>query len=73
MATMACRLRALVDGLNKRQAQRTFLPTGGDSRNSQEAAETGAAAQGLAMVRNKKGGPPKPLSLAELIARTRQV
>lgn len=71
MATIARRLRDLVDGVNKQKAQRIPTPTGGDGRNTEEVLGTSAAAKGMAMLRNRKSGPDKPLSLQELIAKQR--
>lgn len=71
MSTSARRLRDLVDGINKQQAQRVSTPTGGDGRNVEEVLGTSAAAKGMALLRNRKAGPEKPPTLQEMIAKQR--
>lgn len=53
MMNPAQRIRATIDGLNKGLAAQPALPFGGDNRMQEEAMNTGAAARGIASVRNK--------------------
>ena len=60
--TPHAKLRALIDNLN-RQSQ---LPTGGDTRLTEEALNTSAIAKGQALDRFKPAVAMKPKSLKEL-------
>lgn len=46
-------LRALVDKMNKLDAKRPPMPTGGDMRSTEEVLNTGANARGLASMATK--------------------
>lgn len=59
-------LRAHVDRLNKCEAERPPLPTGGDNRTLSEAINTGANARS-AQVSSMKTAPMKVLPLRELM------
>lgn len=72
MMTPAQRVRSLVDQLNKKQALRPRMPSGGDQRSLAEAINTGANARNLAQMTVKVGQPGATEPLAAMIRKARE-